>query len=60
MKYENVSTRRNKKRKNRMTLSMAWALCLIGTPVSIGFMILITYLENKSRWKEEEEEENAR
>ena len=32
-----------------MTLGMAWVLCLVGTPVSIGVMILITYLENKDR-----------
>ena len=25
-----------------MTLGMAWLLCLVGTPVSIGVMILIT------------------
>ena len=30
-----------------MTLGMAWLLGLVGTPLSIGFMILITYLENK-------------
>jgi hypothetical protein len=29
-----------------MTLSMALLLGLVGTPLSIGFMILITYLEN--------------
>ena len=32
-----------------MTLGMAWILCLVGTPVSIGVMILITYLENKDQ-----------
>ena len=30
-----------------MTLGMALLLCVVGTPLSIGVMILITYLENK-------------
>ena len=30
-----------------MTLGMGLVLCLVGTPVSAGFMILITYLENR-------------
>tara|TARA_X000000950_G_scaffold265280_1_gene339391 strand:- start:12428 stop:12532 length:105 start_codon:yes stop_codon:yes gene_type:complete len=34
-----------------MTLGMAWLLCLVGTPLSIGIMILITYLENKNKGK---------
>mgnify|MGYP003133448556 FL=1 len=34
-----------------MTLGMAWLLCLVGTPLSISFMILITYLENKKEKK---------
>tara|TARA_B100000989_G_scaffold275489_1_gene235075 strand:- start:561 stop:665 length:105 start_codon:yes stop_codon:yes gene_type:complete len=34
-----------------MTLGMAWLLCLVGTPLSIGVMILITYLENKNKDK---------
>jgi len=29
-----------------MTLSMAWCLGIFGTVISIGIMILITYLEN--------------
>ena len=29
-----------------MTLGMAWLLCLVGTPVSIGVMILITKAEH--------------
>jgi len=31
-----------------MTLGMALLLCVMGTPLSIGVMILITYLENKN------------
>jgi len=31
-----------------MTLGMGLVLCLIGTPLSIGIMVLITYLENKN------------
>lgn len=32
-----------------MTLGMAWVLCLVGTPVSIGVMALITILERNGR-----------
>ena len=35
-----------------MTLGIAWILCIVGTPVSIGFMVLLTYLENRKLWKE--------
>jgi len=30
-----------------MTLGMGLVLCLVGTPLSVGIMILITYLENR-------------
>jgi len=30
-----------------MTLGMGLILCLVGTPLSIGIMVLITYLENR-------------
>ena len=35
-----------------MTLGMGLLLCVIGTPLSIGVMILIAYLENKSTKKQ--------
>ena len=32
-----------------MTLGMAWLLCLVGTPISIGVMVLITIAERNGR-----------
>lgn len=36
-----------------MTLGMAWLLCLLGTPISIGVMCLLSYIQDKGTQNED-------
>jgi len=36
-----------------MTLGMAWLLCLLGTPISIGVMCLLSYIQDRGTQNED-------